>query len=221
MLDMRSVDGIELADDGASAGVGGGVLIGDLLDFLHKKGETTPGAYADSVGYVAWACGGGYGVLCGAYGLGVDQILGGRLVLASGEVVDTDKDGDRGKEVLWALRGGGAGVFGVVTQLRVRVYPLTRCLGGNVMFPLRETPEVFEGLERMYENEGKPDRFANETMIRNPPGSGGVLSFVFFWVLKEDASDLEEAKEFLDRVTKLGTLVSNTVEESESCTATR
>jgi hypothetical protein len=108
-----------------------------------------------------------------------------------------------------------------VTQLRVRVYPLTKCLGGYVTFPLREAPEVFEGLEWIYENEGKPDRFANETLIRNPPGSGGLLSLVFFWVLKEDASDLEEAKVFLNRVTKLGTLVSNTVEESESCPATR
>lgn len=58
-------------------------------------------------------CGGGYGFNVVTYGFGVDQTLGARVVVARGNVINTNED----LELLWALRGAGAGTFGVVVEL--------------------------------------------------------------------------------------------------------
>ncbi|PKX88378.1 FAD-binding oxidoreductase [Aspergillus novofumigatus IBT 16806] len=134
LIDMRAMDSVRVEPDQASARVGGGVIAGPLQETLNSHGLFTPTGQAKSVGYVSWACGGGYGFYVGTYGFEVDQILGARVVLARGHVVDTDED----PELLWALRGAGAGIFGIVTELRVKVYPVPKLYAGFLAFPLAE-----------------------------------------------------------------------------------
>jgi FAD/FMN-containing dehydrogenase len=69
------------------------------------------------VGYVGWATLGGYGPFSTSHGLGVDQIVGAKIVNPKGELVDADE------ELLQGIRGGG-GIFGVITELTIKVYPL-------------------------------------------------------------------------------------------------
>ena len=52
-----------------------------------------------------------------SFGLGIDQIVGARVVNYKGECVEA------GEELLEALKGGG-GNFGVVVELTIKVYPL-------------------------------------------------------------------------------------------------
>jgi FAD/FMN-containing dehydrogenase len=68
------------------------------------------------VGYVGWATQGGIGPFTTLHGLGADQIISAKLVNASGEVVDASK------ELLKGIRGGG-GIFGVIVELTIKVYP--------------------------------------------------------------------------------------------------
>ena len=63
----------------------------------------------------ALTLGGGLGILGRKYGLTSDQLLGAQIVLADGRIVDCDASQDG--ELFWALRGAGAGNFGVVTSL--------------------------------------------------------------------------------------------------------
>lgn len=51
------------------------------------------------------------------YGLGADQIVAAKIVNAKGELVDADA------ELLKGIRGGG-GIFGVIVELTIKVYPL-------------------------------------------------------------------------------------------------
>jgi FAD/FMN-containing dehydrogenase len=69
------------------------------------------------VGYTGWATLGGYGPFSSLYGLGTDQIVGAKLVDAQGEIVDAKDD------LLKGIRGGG-GIFGVIVELTIKVYPL-------------------------------------------------------------------------------------------------
>ena len=56
------------------------------------------------------------------YGLGVDQVLSARVVLASGQVVTASPC--ENADLFYAIRGGGGGgTYGVVTQLQVKTYP--------------------------------------------------------------------------------------------------
>src|SRR3569833_482013 len=211
MLDLRSLDGITVAADRKTATSGGGVRFVELLMHFDAVGRETPCPWSPSVGCVGWACGGGYSAVVGRYGMGADQIVDAKVVLASGDVVRaSDDDG-----LLWALRGGGAGVVGVVVEMTIKVYPVKRCLGGNVVFPVAEAEKVFGGLSDLC-REGKwPDAFSGEVMVVDPGiGAGVVLSLVFVWSLIGVGSDEAQANEYLDKVLGLGTVLQNTVKPS-------
>ena len=117
MIDMRDMDSIQLDKSESSVTVGGGILQAKLAGALAKEGLVTPSGSLGFVGLVGWSTYGGYGPLASHYGLGLDNILGAKVVNAKGEVVVADK------ELLKCIRGAG-GAFGVIVELTVKVYPL-------------------------------------------------------------------------------------------------
>jgi FAD binding domain len=116
-IDMRAIDFVEIVADKKSAKVGGGILMSKLIGDLSKEGLGTPFGSVSSIGYVGWASLGGYGALSEPWGLGVDQILGAKVVDAEGSLIEADD------EMLKGIKGAG-GKFGVVTELRIKVYEL-------------------------------------------------------------------------------------------------
>eukprot|EP01064_Diplonema_japonicum_P035695 TRINITY_DN781_c0_g1_i1.p1 TRINITY_DN781_c0_g1~~TRINITY_DN781_c0_g1_i1.p1 ORF type:complete len:531 (+),score=112.59 TRINITY_DN781_c0_g1_i1:42-1634(+) len=74
-----------------------------------------------TVGPFGWALGGGHGMLTRMYGLGADGVRGATLVLASGRVLKINKY--HHSELFRAVKGGGGGAFGVVTDLTFELYP--------------------------------------------------------------------------------------------------
>ncbi|KAB8276198.1 hypothetical protein BDV30DRAFT_236032 [Aspergillus minisclerotigenes] len=160
---MRDMDTVNVASDRASARVGGGVIAGHLQEILNSHGLFTSTGQAKSVGYVSWACGGGYGFYVGTYGFGVDQILRARVVLAGGCVVDTNAD----SELLWALRGAGAGTFGIIMELRVKVYPVPKLYAGFLAFPLAVAATVMDEIEKLLHDDFL-DKFSGDAIAVNP-----------------------------------------------------
>ncbi|OJJ40165.1 hypothetical protein ASPWEDRAFT_55660 [Aspergillus wentii DTO 134E9] len=149
LIDMRDIDSVRVEPDRASARVGGGVIAGHLQETLDSHGLFTPTGQAKSVGYVSWACGGG------SLGLG--------WCWPGGRVVDTNED----PELLWALRGAGAGTCGIVTELRVRVYPVPKLYAGFLAFPLAEAATVMDRIGKLLED-GFPDEFSGDAIAVNP-----------------------------------------------------
>jgi FAD/FMN-containing dehydrogenase len=76
------------------------------------------------LGSAGLTLGGGLGILGRMHGLTCDHLLGARVVLADGRVVDCAEQHDG--ELFWALRGVGGGHFGVVTSLVFRTLPAPR-----------------------------------------------------------------------------------------------
>lgn len=103
--------------DHKSATIGGGVLAGHVAHELGLLGLAAAMGSVPSVGYVGWATHGRYGQFQPHHGLGVDQILGARVVNCSGDIVEADAG------MLEAIRGGG-GTAGVVVQMTIAVFPL-------------------------------------------------------------------------------------------------
>ncbi|KAL4928344.1 FAD-binding oxidoreductase [Aspergillus undulatus] len=212
LIDMRDMDTVSVASDRASARVGGGVIAGHLQETLNSHGLFTPTGQAKSVGYVSWACGGGYGFYVGTYGFGVDQILGARVVLAGGCVVDTNAD----SELLWALRGAGAGTFGIVTELRVKVYPVPKLYAGFLAFPLAKAATVMDKIERLLDDDF-PDEFSGDAIAVNPemaPIPVAEPCLVMFWCWISPTEDLGPAKSFLEQTMQAGRVLGNTVMET-------
>jgi len=85
--------------------------------------------------------GGGIGHLTRKAGLSIDNILGAEVVLADGSVVNADES--ENDDLYWALRGGG-GNFGVVTQLKLRLHPVSTVVAGPMFWELDKTVDILK-----------------------------------------------------------------------------
>lgn len=116
-IDMRDIEYVHVDTSQKTAKVGGGTLAIHVAKKLCEYGMATALGSYPTVGYVGWATHGGYGPFAANYGLGVDQIVGARVVNAAGQIVQADED------MLVALRGGG-GAVGVIVEVTIKVYAL-------------------------------------------------------------------------------------------------
>jgi FAD/FMN-containing dehydrogenase len=120
---MRSV-----SVEGEVVTAGAGTRLGDLYDALAARGRAIPAGCGPTVGIAGLTLGGGLGILGRSHGLTSDSLQAAEVVLADGRTVRCDQQHD--EELFWALRGGGAGGFGVVTSLVFATVPApaTTCL---------------------------------------------------------------------------------------------
>ncbi|KAE8146650.1 hypothetical protein BDV25DRAFT_46997 [Aspergillus avenaceus] len=201
-VDLRALRSVHVAADHQSATVGGGILASELGNELWKEGVATPLGAIPSVGYVGWATYGGYGSFSSNWGLGADQILGATLVNADGDIVKADEG------LLKGLRGGG-GVFGVIVDITIKVYPLKSLLAGAIMFNSQDVTNTFIDFNAEYEklqDEGIPLELTVQQICFNAP-PGRVYGVIFVW----SGDDLEEGKRWNERISSLGPVVMNTV----------
>ena len=120
MLDLSGLDDISVADDGVAT-IGAGARLGQVYAALHAYGQTVPAGCGPTVGITGLTLGGGIGLLGRKHGLTCDRLVGARVVLPDGSVVDCDQDHE--PDLFWGLRGAGGGQFGVVTSLRFDTIP--------------------------------------------------------------------------------------------------
>jgi FAD/FMN-containing dehydrogenase len=119
VIDVSPMDGVSFRN--GQVVVGAGTRLGDLYGQLSRHARVIPAGSCPTVGIAGLALGGGLGFLGRMYGLTSDHLIAAQIVLADGRIITCD--GQHHGELLWALRGGGAGNFGVVTQLRFRSRP--------------------------------------------------------------------------------------------------
>jgi FAD/FMN-containing dehydrogenase len=122
VLDLRNLRQVDLERSAGTATVGAGTQLIDLYVALASGGATVPAGSCPSVGISGVSLGGGMGLAGRAYGLTTDHIVEAELVTADGRLrtVNTRTDPD----LLWALRGGGGGNFGIVTEFTLKLRPM-------------------------------------------------------------------------------------------------
>merc|ERR1719359_1209272 len=85
---------------------------------------------AHCVGVGGWLLGGGFGPLSPKHGLGVDNLLSAKVVLADGSLVTADERSNA--DLFWALKGGG-GNFGIVCEFTFKLHPVPEKFFGGLM----------------------------------------------------------------------------------------
>lgn len=97
--------------------LGAGVIWEEAYRFAHEHGRMVIGGGCPSVGAAGgWPMGGGMSDVLGKMvGHGVDNMRAAKIVLANGTLVNASAE--ENPELFWALRGGGGGTFGVLTEL--------------------------------------------------------------------------------------------------------
>lgn len=216
VLDLRDLKGVDIVDDGKAAIIGGGIIAMDLANALGKTGHTTTYGASNTVGHVGWATHGGYGPFAGLFGLGVDQILGARVVDYQGRIFDADD------ELLYGIRGAGS-AFGVIVSLKIKIHKLeTVCrrslpwwillfdlpnmlfydkvYGGNVIFAMgpveHQLDKFLENYQDMFNKGCMPKELGLSIGVCNVPHAGKAIFCSFLWA----STDTQAGKAALAKV---------------------
>jgi FAD/FMN-containing dehydrogenase len=119
LVDVTPMRSVTVA--GGVARVGAGARLGEVYEALQGRDLTIPGGTCPPVGVAGLTLGGGLGILGRTYGVTSDHLIGAEIVLADGRLLECDDH--HNEDLFWALRGAGAGNFGVVTTLVFRAVP--------------------------------------------------------------------------------------------------
>jgi FAD/FMN-containing dehydrogenase len=191
LIDTSPLRTVSLSGDVAT--VGAGARLGDVYDDLGEHGLAVPAGTCPPVGIGGFALGGGLGILGRRYGVLSDRIVRAQIVLADGRIVDTDQSRD--EDLFWALRGAGAGNFGVVTSLALRTVPAREVSNAHVSWPLADAAAAIRAWQEWAPN--GPDELAASLKVTATGDVDEPPSVDVFAALQGTESD---AWELLDRL---------------------
>lgn len=105
----------------AAVRVAAGHTNGEIQEYLNTYNKVIVSGTNPSVGIIGWLTGGGHGFLSTTYGMGSDNLLEATIVLPSGRIVVANPF--QHSEIFFAIRGGGGGTYGVLTEVVLRTHP--------------------------------------------------------------------------------------------------
>ncbi|MBB4912082.1 FAD-binding oxidoreductase [Actinophytocola algeriensis] len=135
VLDLRPMASVQVTGD--TARIGAGARLMEVYGALADAGRALPAGSCPTVGIGGLTLGGGIGVTARKYGLTCDKLVSAQVVTADGEQ-HTVTDGD----LLWALKGGGGGNFGVVTSFMFATEPAPDMTVFSLKYPSGATADV-------------------------------------------------------------------------------
>ncbi len=138
LIDVRPMHSVSVSDDVAT--VGAGARLGEVYAALQEDDLTIPGGTCPDVGVAGLTLGGGLGILGRTHGVTSDSLVAAEIVLADARVVTCHPH--REEDLFWALRGAGAGNFGVVTSLTFRLVRAPSATNVHLAWPFARAAEV-------------------------------------------------------------------------------
>jgi FAD binding domain/Berberine and berberine like len=122
VIDLSRMRAVTVEPERRRARFAGGCLLGNIDAATQPYGLAFPAGVVSHTGASGLVLGGGFGWLTRYGGLSCDNVEGFTLVTADSSIVQADER--ENPDLYWALRGGG-GNFGVVTEFRVKLHPVT------------------------------------------------------------------------------------------------
>ncbi|ENH67348.1 6-hydroxy-D-nicotine oxidase [Fusarium oxysporum f. sp. cubense race 1] len=120
-----------------------GLTYGDAVGHALKHGHVIVSGNDATVGLGGHIQGGGHGPLSSTFGLAADNIYQVRVVTTQGHIVTADTT--QNQDLLWAIRGGGAGQYGIVTEYVLKAYPAPSVIEtGFAISPRGNTSAAYE-----------------------------------------------------------------------------
>ena len=194
LIDVSPMRSVSVTGDQAT--IGTGAQLGDVYEQLLEHDVTIPAGSCPTVGIAGLTLGGGFGILGRKHGLTCDHLIGARVVLADGRVVDCDDD--QHADLFWALRGGGGGRFGVVTSFVFRLLPAPEATNLRLAWPAADAVALVDAWQRWAPT--APDELAASLLVKDvgeadqPP----TVELIGAMLATEADAD-EQLGEFVDR----------------------
>ena len=123
IIDLSALADTRLTNDGDLI-AGPGTRLWQANDATAQKGRALPAGYCQHVALGGHVCGGGIGILSRSFGLTCDNLRAARLLTSEGDILDVSQATH--PDLFWALRGGGSGSFGIVTEFRLKTHTIER-----------------------------------------------------------------------------------------------
>lgn len=140
--------------------VGGGATQGQVNDFLseyfpnyyfpgckpnHPNTFAFPGGSAATVGVAGISTAGGIGTLRRTLGLTIDSIKGFKIIVPpkhdrGAKIITASRS--KNSNLYWALLGGGAANFGIITEIWYRVSEINKVIFYNISWPWESAEEI-------------------------------------------------------------------------------
>jgi hypothetical protein len=133
MIDVRKMNQIAIDTANQTARLGAGCLLGDIAVALFEHKLALPAGSCRPVGVAGLALGGGHGLTSRKFGLTCDNLISAHVVTADGDELDANLN--ENSDLFWALRGGGGGNFGIVTEFTFKVHPVDRVIFFSITWP--------------------------------------------------------------------------------------
>ncbi|MDA0183363.1 FAD-binding oxidoreductase [Solirubrobacter phytolaccae] len=171
LVSTKHMRGVRIDPVTRTARVRAGNVWGDVTGPAARYGLAPLAGSSATVGVVGYTLGGGTGWLARAHGFACNSVTAIEIVTADGEHVRTDTRTE--PELFWALRGGAACTYGIVTALEFELYPVEELHGGALVFPGHRA----EGIFRAWRDWTKtvPDTVSSLCRLVNPPGGDPVV----------------------------------------------
>jgi FAD/FMN-containing dehydrogenase len=144
VIDVGALSKVDVQGDRVV--IGAGARLKDVYAALGRSGRCLPAGTCPTVGIAGLTLGGGIGVLTRKYGLTCDHLVSARVVTADGKPRTASADSE--PDLFWALRGGGGGNFGIVTEFTFSTVPAPRVSVFSLRFPAGTATDVLDAWQR-------------------------------------------------------------------------
>ncbi|MGW1200368.1 FAD-binding oxidoreductase [Streptomyces sp. NPDC002536] len=166
VVDVSRLNSVRV--DRSTVRLGPGCQGVDVVTALDRHGIQVAGGTCPTVAAGGWLLGGGLGPHARKFGMGCDRLVSAQVVLADGRTVCASER--ENADLFWALRGGGGGNFGIVTEYEVRPTQLPSMVVFTLVLPWRAAPEAIEAWQQWIAT--APVELASELTVQLDTDSG-------------------------------------------------
>ena len=144
MIDQSAMQQVRVDTERNVVHVGAGASWGQVDIATYPRGSAAAGGGCAAVGVAGLAQGGGFGPIARTWGLTLDNLISASIVTSRALNV-IEASGSSNPDLYWALRGGGGGNFGAVTEFTFKLHPIERALlGGTLIYSWSDAKTVFQ-----------------------------------------------------------------------------
>ncbi|KAI0205335.1 hypothetical protein F4808DRAFT_473377 [Astrocystis sublimbata] len=148
-IDLGRMEWVEVLpserEEQKEVSLGPGCRWGNVYSSLAERGLAVAGGREAYVGVAGLILGGGMTFYGGRYGLACDNLCEVEIVLADGQIVHARQEGEHA-DLFRALKGGSNN-FGIVTNFKMRAFPLHPVWSGFLFHTKETIPEAIAALE--------------------------------------------------------------------------
>lgn len=181
MIDQSAMQQIRVDTENRVVHVGAGASWGQVDIATYPLGLAAPGGGCAAVGVAGLTQGGGFGPIARTWGLTLDNLLSARIVTAR-DLAVIEASPTSNERLFWALRGGGGGNFGAVTQFTFRLHPIGRALlGGMLVYNWTSAKQVFQFYRDWMTGTGADERLTLIPMFFLAPGNAPMAGISIFY----------------------------------------